>query len=220
MIRKPQLHADVHINGASTAASDATEEPAVIGGQGCNASLTAPGCVSVGFGEGRELGAVVHPRTMRYAYRVVNGTDTAFKTVNRAGIIPHMEKSLADRIDQRLKELGLSSNAASVMAGRSRDFIRNIKRGLSQIPQGDNLLALAKVLQVPPEFFDPDYVKSGTTLPSSAGNRLPELTERRLKAISDLSDLSPEEEESFLEELEAMARAARARRQRGGRGRS
>lgn len=155
---------------------------------------------------------------MRYDYRTVNGNDTAFNSGASAGIIPRMPNALAKRIDARLKQLKLSANAASVMAGGSRDLIRNLKRGLSTSFSGENLLKLSTVLQVPPEFFSDSY-DATLQLPEPKAYQS-ELTERRLQAIADLAELSPEEEKSFLEELEAMARAARARRQRGGLGRS
>lgn len=59
------------------------------------------------------------------------------------------------RIDQRLSELGLSREAASKLAGKSRDFIRNIAKNPEKptIPRGDNLMALARVLECSPEYL-------------------------------------------------------------------
>ncbi|WP_376956490.1 hypothetical protein ABNQ39_00435 (plasmid) [Azospirillum sp. A26] len=128
-----------------------------------------------------------------------------------------MPNALAKRIDARLKQMNLSANAASLMAGGSRDLIRNLKRGLSSQFNAEHLLRLAEILQVPPSFFSTDYADSGT-LPAPAAYPS-EITERRLKAIGHLAELSPAEEQSFLEELEAMAQAARARRLRGELGR-
>jgi transcriptional regulator with XRE-family HTH domain len=67
---------------------------------------------------------------------------------------PHMSV-IVDRIDQRLKELGLSREAASKLAGKNRDFIRNIAKNPDKptIPRGDNLIALASVLQCSPQYI-------------------------------------------------------------------
>lgn len=50
---------------------------------------------------------------------------------------------LIHRIEQRLKELGLSARAASLKAGLSADAIRNIQRDPESIPRGRTLVALA-----------------------------------------------------------------------------
>ncbi|AXS39803.1 helix-turn-helix domain-containing protein [Breoghania sp. L-A4] len=54
------------------------------------------------------------------------------------------------RIDARLKELGLSREAAAVQAGLSRDAIRNLAQEPNRKPRGSMLERLADVLRVPP----------------------------------------------------------------------
>ncbi|WP_415810905.1 XRE family transcriptional regulator [Litorimonas haliclonae] len=54
---------------------------------------------------------------------------------------------MIERIERRLKAVGLSASAASTEAGLSIDFIRNMKRGLSKHPSGENLQKLADVLE-------------------------------------------------------------------------
>ena len=57
------------------------------------------------------------------------------------------------RIDERLKVIGKSPRAASMEAGGSPDLIRNITRGKSKSPRGENLTRLAKVLGVTVEWL-------------------------------------------------------------------
>lgn len=127
-----------------------------------------------------------------------------------------MEKPLAERITARLTELGLTPNGASVMAGRHRDFIRNIIRGTVKVPRGDNLLKLAEILQVPPSFFfdDAEPPPPPPPPPSRTDPQPGRMDEWKRKAIADLEELPPSQQESFLEELRALADAARARKKR------
>ena len=69
--------------------------------------------------------------------------------------MPFHMSVIVNRIDQRLKELGLSREAASKLAGKNRDFIRNIAKNPDKptIPRGDNLIALASVLQCSPQYI-------------------------------------------------------------------
>lgn len=71
--------------------------------------------------------------------------------------------TIIDRIDKRLKELGLSRSAASLKAGLSVDAIRNLARKPDRVPQGDTLSKLAAFLNV-----STDYLLIGD------GNNLPE----------------------------------------------
>ncbi|MCW2248510.1 transcriptional regulator with XRE-family HTH domain [Azospirillum fermentarium] len=123
-----------------------------------------------------------------------------------------MTKPLSERITDRLAEIGLTPNGASILAGKHRDFIRNIQRGMVKIPRGDNLLKLAEVLQVPPSFFADGF---DTPLPKPAPHPSG-MEDWKLKAIADLDELPPSQKESFLEELRALADAARARKKRAG----
>lgn len=54
---------------------------------------------------------------------------------------------LADRITRRLEKMGLSARAASLEAGLSDAFVRNILKGKSQSPRAENFEALAAVLR-------------------------------------------------------------------------
>jgi transcriptional regulator with XRE-family HTH domain len=58
-----------------------------------------------------------------------------------------MSADLADRIDRRLKKVGMSARAASLEAGLSDAFVRNILKGKSQSPRAENFEALARVLR-------------------------------------------------------------------------
>ncbi len=58
-----------------------------------------------------------------------------------------MTTPIAERVDSRLKKLNLSMRAASLGAGLSDGFIRNIMSGKSESPRGINLSKLARILQ-------------------------------------------------------------------------
>ena len=73
--------------------------------------------------------------------------------LSSAGIEPHMENMLADRINARLRALGLSARGAAVKAGLHPDAIRSIQRGKSLNPRSSNVAALARVLEVPLEYL-------------------------------------------------------------------
>lgn len=61
--------------------------------------------------------------------------------------IPHMTSTIADRVQSRLKKLDLSMRKASLDAGLSDAFIRNIISGKSLSPRGINLTKLAHTLR-------------------------------------------------------------------------
>lgn len=60
-----------------------------------------------------------------------------------------IDTPLARRIYGRLRELKRTPTRASLDAGLSREFVRNIYRGLSRNPQSTNLGALAVEIGVP-----------------------------------------------------------------------
>lgn len=64
-----------------------------------------------------------------------------------AVIIPRMNKEIIERIEKRLKIVGLSAMAASMKAGLSKDVIRNWKRDPDLMPTTRSLMALAPVLE-------------------------------------------------------------------------
>lgn len=58
-----------------------------------------------------------------------------------------MQSTLSDRIQKRLKAVGKSERAASLEAGLSDAFIRNIRLGKSSSPRSDTIQKLAGVLK-------------------------------------------------------------------------
>ncbi|QOF71446.1 helix-turn-helix transcriptional regulator [Aminobacter sp. SR38] len=83
---------------------------------------------------------------MRYVYRIVNDKLTAVISLATRLDYRIMSSDLATRIQQRLSELGKSARGASLEAGLSDGFIRNILTGKSTSPRGDTLEKLAIVL--------------------------------------------------------------------------
>lgn len=70
------------------------------------------------------------------------------KTDNAARM-PHMSNDLYQRIKQRLEEIGMSENDASLAVTKTnRDLLRNLKRGRSVELKGDQLLKMAALLGV------------------------------------------------------------------------
>lgn len=59
------------------------------------------------------------------------------------------ETTLLERIEQRMKELGLSARRVSLLAsnGENAEVVRNIQRGKTLSPRGDTINGLAKALQ-------------------------------------------------------------------------
>ncbi len=55
---------------------------------------------------------------------------------------------LYNRIKQRLDEIGLTERQASMLAVGNSQFIRNIRTGKSASPRGENILKLARTLEV------------------------------------------------------------------------
>ena len=54
--------------------------------------------------------------------------------------------TMADTIRRRLKEMGMTAQAASLKAGMSKDGVRSILRGKSMSPRAHNLRRLGEVL--------------------------------------------------------------------------
>lgn len=92
-----------------------------------------------------------------------------------AGDAPHyegMEKSqviLIDRIDERLRELGLSERKASLAATGKPDMIRDIRRGRQ--PIASRLSALAATLETTVDFLQGATDQPGAGLQPGAGIR-------------------------------------------------
>jgi SOS-response transcriptional repressor LexA len=56
--------------------------------------------------------------------------------------------ALYQRIKQQLQKLGLTERQASIASVGNSQFIRNIRKGASQSPRGENIIKLARVLKV------------------------------------------------------------------------
>jgi transcriptional regulator with XRE-family HTH domain len=86
--------------------------------------------------------------------RLSSGRDNGSQKNYRNATACHME-SLLNRIDARLQEIGMSREGAARLAGRSRDFIRNLEKNPDKptIPRADHLFALARVLQCAPGYL-------------------------------------------------------------------
>jgi|SRR5690606_37758368 len=79
------------------------------------------------------------PHSQRYSYR---------SSLNDCEVkIPYMSDTIIDRIQLRLKKLNISMRKASLEAGLSDAFIRNIISGKSESPRGINLTKLARALE-------------------------------------------------------------------------
>jgi transcriptional regulator with XRE-family HTH domain len=95
--------------------------------------------------------------------RLSSGRDNGSQKNYRNATACHMD-SLLNRIDRRLLEIGMSRERAARLAGRSRDFIRNLEKNPDKptIPRADHLFALARVLQCAPEYLLGDSAEIGT----------------------------------------------------------
>jgi phage repressor protein C with HTH and peptisase S24 domain len=67
--------------------------------------------------------------------------------------MPHMEKTMIDRIDERLVTLGKTDRAASMEATGKPDLIRTLRAGRTRHPRSDTIKALADVLETTPDFL-------------------------------------------------------------------
>lgn len=78
--------------------------------------------------------------------------------------MPHMSNDLYQRIKQRLDEIGMSENDASLAVTKTnRDLLRNLKRGRSAELKGDQLLKMASLLSVSAHWLqtgDHDHIPS------------------------------------------------------------
>ena len=68
--------------------------------------------------------------------------------ITSADRIPHMAKTIHDRIQERLEALKLNPSAASLKAGLSREAVRKLLGNREQIPNGKTLFKLARALEV------------------------------------------------------------------------
>lgn len=87
--------------------------------------------------------------------------------------MPRMSEELYRRIKQRLLDLGISESKASMQVNGTRDLIRNIKRGRAGSLRGPNLLRLAELLCVTPDWLQDgtqDHISSEDVAATLAGN--------------------------------------------------
>ena len=96
--------------------------------------------------------------------------------------------TLADRIDKRLKEIGLSRRAASEKAELSETYIRDLIEGRSKSPRIEGLEKLAAALQTnvewlrtgngdPNAFVDPNLAEVTSIMPRLDERRRRELAQ-------------------------------------------
>lgn len=90
---------------------------------------------------------------MRFKYRAVNGFFHANGPASGAVNIPHMAKSLIERIDRRLSALGKTDRGASIEATGKPDTIRAIRSGRTANPRIDTIRKLAAALETTPEWL-------------------------------------------------------------------
>nr|WP_319513826.1 S24 family peptidase [uncultured Cohaesibacter sp.] len=64
-----------------------------------------------------------------------------------------MNQTLADRIEIRLEELGLTVTAAAKRVGKGRDLIRPLLMIRNRVPRADNLGLIAQALETSPEWL-------------------------------------------------------------------
>lgn len=85
-----------------------------------------------------------------------------------------MKKSLADRIEERMQELGLNVSTAAKRVGKSRDLIRPMLINRERIPRADNLSLIAKALETTPEWLltGKDAKEAGTQATEQGFTRL------------------------------------------------
>lgn len=81
------------------------------------------------------------------------GTDTMQPVMARTPATPEFPSVVAERVQQRLTDLGLSARDASLKAGGSEFLVSNILQGKSRNPRSDTLDALAAVLRTTPEWL-------------------------------------------------------------------
>ena len=93
-----------------------------------------------------------------------------------------MKNQLVKRIEERLESVGLKPSAASIMAGLSKDAIRNLQRGGSTSMRAESLEALAPVLQTSVEWLvtgdTPDETKDENAPASRSGKTTTEKSGR------------------------------------------
>jgi SOS-response transcriptional repressor LexA len=91
----------------------------------------------------------------------IHGKQNAVQITHCQGVLYHVKKNaemryisamsdnpIYDRIQQKIKELGISERAASIKAVGNAELLRNIRRGKSMSPHSGSLTKLARVLGV------------------------------------------------------------------------
>ena len=105
----------------------------------------------------------------------IKGEFTLINSLLVSGKIPRMTDSLADRIQNRMAELGLNPSSAGARVGKSRELIRNVLRGQSNTPSATNLKLIAEALETSSEWLLEGKGEPGATdrLPKQTGNVSP-----------------------------------------------
>lgn len=83
---------------------------------------------------------------MRQFYRSVNGIPAAMSAASARLICRTMDKTLIERLEQKLRETGKSARAVSLAVSKNPDTIRNIQRGLTRDPKAEILKKIAAEL--------------------------------------------------------------------------
>ena len=63
-------------------------------------------------------------------------------------LYPMSENQIYQRVKQRLDAIGMSERQASIKAVGNSQFVRNMRKGLSASPRGENIVKLSRVLGV------------------------------------------------------------------------
>jgi SOS-response transcriptional repressor LexA len=99
----------------------------------------------------QELRTQSHDSDLRIVIRSVNGilSSNAFAALRiKCRPMQHADNIAKSRIDERLKQIGMSTRQASIKAGMNPDTLGKFFAGKTRSLKADNLSSLAKVLDV------------------------------------------------------------------------
>jgi repressor LexA len=83
------------------------------------------------------------------------------------------KRDLMERIDERLRATGKSSEGASIEAGLGRDYIRNLRNDKSGAPRADKLLELAQSLETSAGYLLKETEDPAAPIATTDGPTLP-----------------------------------------------
>jgi phage repressor protein C with HTH and peptisase S24 domain len=99
------------------------------------------------------------------------GVITRMHSQINAGNIPRMETSLAQRIEQRRKELDLSEAEVTRRGQLQKDTLRDLRRGKRQTVTSETLAKLAKALETTTELLAGSYTSNVTVKENRVAGR-------------------------------------------------